>query len=155
MNSPHLLILLGGVAGILVLASIIGAVLRLKLSPDGANPVIENLIARINAWWVMVILMSIAFVAGKTGVVLLFALCSFAALREFLSLTTYSRSDHLSLAASFFIVLPFQYWLILTDWYGLYSIYVPVYVFLLLPVVSALRGNPTNFLIRVSEMQWA
>ena len=155
MTSPHLLWLLGGVAGILVLASLASAGLRLRLAPDGGNPVIENLEARINAWWVMVILLAIAFLAGRTGVVLLFALCSFAALREFLTLTTHAREDHLSLAACFFVVLPFQYWLILTDWYGLYSIFVPVYVFLLLPVLSALRGNPTNFLVRVSETQWA
>lgn len=155
MTSPHLLWLLSGVAGILVLASLVGEALRLRLSPDGDNPVIDNLNARINAWWVMVILLAIAFLAGRTGVILLFALCSFAALREFLTLTTHSREDHLSLAACFFIVLPFQYWLILTDWYGLYSIFVPVYVFLLLPVVSALRGNPKDFLVRVSETQWA
>ncbi len=155
MTSPHLLWLLGGVAGILILALVIGAVLRSRVAPGTSNPVIDNLVTRINAWWVMVILLSIAFIAGKTGVILLFALCSFAALREFLTLTTSSRADHLSLAASFFIVLPFQYWLILTDWYGLYSIYVPVYVFLLLPVISALRGTPQNFLVRVSETQWA
>jgi len=155
MISPHLVWLLSGVAGILVLASLGCAILKLRLSTDGDNPVIENLNARINAWWVMVILLGIAFLAGRTGVILLFALCSFAALREFLTLTTHTREDHLSLAACFFIVLPFQYWLILADWYGLYSIFVPVYVFLLLPVVSALRGNPKDFLVRVSETQWA
>jgi phosphatidate cytidylyltransferase len=155
MNSPHLVWLLGGVAFILVLASLVGAVLRLRLSPDGTNAVIENLNARINAWWAMVILLGLAFLAGKTGVILLFALCSFAALREFLSLTTHSREDHWSLVASFFIVLPFQYYLIAIDWYGLYSVYVPVYVFLLLPVISALRGNPKDFLVRAAETQWA
>lgn len=154
MTSPHLMWLLSGVAGILVVASLVGAILKHQLAPDAENPVIDNLNARINAWWVMVILLAVAFVAGRTGVVLLFALCSFAALREFLTLTTHSKEDHLSLAACFFIVLPFQYWLILTDWYGLYSIFIPVYVFLLLPVVSALRGNPRDFLVRVAETQW-
>jgi phosphatidate cytidylyltransferase len=103
----------------------------------------------------MVVLLSIAFLAGRTGVILLFALCSFAALREFLTLTTHSREDHWSLLACFFLVLPLQYYLILIDWYGLYSVFVPVYVFLLLPVLSALRGNPKDFLVRVSETQWA
>ena len=155
MTSPHLLWLLSGVAGILILSSITGALLKRRLSPDGSNPVIDNLNARINAWWVMVILLASAFLAGRTGVIVQFALCSFAALREFLTLTTHSREDHWSLAASFFVVLPFQYWLVLTDWYGLYSVYIPVYVFLLLPVISALRGNPKDFLVRVSETQWA
>lgn len=155
MTSPHLAWLLGGVGAILVLASIVGEVLRLRLSPQGENPVIENLNARITAWWVMVILLAIAFVAGKAGVVVLFALASFAALREFLTLTTHNRADHWSLLACFFLVLPLQYYFVLIDWYGMYSVFIPVYVFLLLPVLSALMGDARNFLVRVSETQWA
>jgi phosphatidate cytidylyltransferase len=155
MTSPHLLWLLAGVGTILVLASVIGEILRARLSPAGENPVIENLNARINAWWVMVICLALAFIAGKPGVVLLFALCSFAALREFLTLTTHNRADHWSLVACFFLILPLQYAFLATDWYGMYSIFIPVYAFLLLPVVSALRGSTTDFLIRVSETQWA
>jgi phosphatidate cytidylyltransferase len=155
MTSPHLLWLLAGVGTILVLASIVGEVLRARLSPAGENPVIENLNARINAWWVMVICLALAFIAGKPGVVLLFALCSFAALREFLTLTTHNRADHWSLVACFFLILPLQYAFLATDWYGMYSIFIPVYAFLLLPVVSALRGSTKDFLIRVSETQWA
>ncbi len=155
MSSPHLLWLLAGVGTILVLASVIGEVLRARLSPAGENPVIENLNARINAWWVMVICLALAFIAGKPGVVLLFALCSFAALREFLTLTTHNRADHWSLVACFFLILPLQYWFLATDWYGMYSIFIPVYAFLLLPVVSALRGSTKDFLVRVSETQWA
>jgi phosphatidate cytidylyltransferase len=155
MTSPHLLWLLAGVGGILVVASIIGEILRARLSPAGQNPVIENLNARINAWWVMVICLALAFIADKPGVVLLFALCSFAALREFLTLTAHNRADHWSLVACFFLILPLQYWFLATDWYGMYSIFIPVYAFLLLPVVSALRGSTKDFLIRVSETQWA
>jgi phosphatidate cytidylyltransferase len=155
MTSPHLLWLLGGVGGILVLASIVGEVLRQRVSPGGENPVIENLNARIAAWWVMVFLLAIAFIAGKTGVVLLFALASFAALREFLTLTACNRADHWALLACFFLILPLQYWFVLTDWYGMYAVFVPVYAFLLLPVLSALRGSPKDFLVRVSETQWA
>jgi phosphatidate cytidylyltransferase len=155
MTSPHLLWLLSGAGAILVIASIVGEVLRQRLSPTGANPVIENLNARIASWWVMVIMLGLAFIAGKPGVVILFALCSFAALREFLTLTTHNRADHWSLLACFFLILPLQYYFLMIDWYGMYAIFVPVYAFLLLPVVSALRGSTKDFLIRVSETQWA
>ncbi len=155
MTSPHLLWLLAGIGGLLILASVLGEILRSRLSPQGENPVIENLNARISAWWVMVILLAIAFLAGKPGVVVLLALASFAALREFLSLTHYNRADHWSLVACFFLVVPLQYYFILIDWYGMYSVFIPVYVFLLLPVVSALHGSTRDFLVRVSEKQWA
>jgi phosphatidate cytidylyltransferase len=155
MTSPHLFWLLSGVGGILVLATLVGQVLRTRVAPDGSNPVIENLNARIAAWWGMVALLSVAFLAGRTGVIILFALLSFAALREFLSLTAKSTADHWSLAAAFFLILPLQYWLIWIDWYGFYAIFVPVYVFLLLPVVSALNGSTKAFLVRIAETQWA
>ncbi len=155
MTSPHLLWLLGGVALILILATAIGQTLRNRIAPDGSNTVIENLNARIAAWWGMVALLSIAFLAGRAGVILLFALLSFAALREFLSLTAKTTADHWALAAAFFLILPLQYWLIWIDWYGFYAIFVPVYVFLLLPVVSALSGSTQKFLVRIAETQWA
>lgn len=152
---PQLLTLLAGVGGLLVLATVIGQFLRMRYSADGGNSVIENLNARILSWWGMVALLGLSFLMGRAGVVVLFALCSFAALREFLTLTTTTRADHWALVASFFVVLPLQYWLVWTDWYGLYSIMIPVYAFLLLPIVSAVRGSTEGFLVRVSETQWA
>lgn len=150
---PELLTLLAGVGAVLVLASVIGAILARRYPGD--NPVVANLNARIKAWWGMVVALGLAFLAGRTGVVLLFALLSFAALREFLTLTRKSRADHWSLALAFFVVLPVQYWLVWSDWYGLFSIFIPVYAFLLMPIVSALRGETGHFLLRVAETQWA
>lgn len=147
--------LLAGLAGVLVLASAVGAGLRRRLSPDGSDPVVENLNARIKAWWVMVGLMAVAFLGGRPGVIVLFALCSFAALREFVTLMRTRRGDHAALAATFFVVLPAQYWLVWADWYGLYSVFIPVYAFLLIPMVAALPGDTERFLPRVAEVQWA
>ncbi len=61
---------------------------------------IDNLNARIKAWWVMVLVIGLAFVFGRTGVILLFAFISFFALREFITLTYTRRADHLALAAA-------------------------------------------------------
>ncbi|CTQ49256.1 phosphatidate cytidylyltransferase [Jannaschia donghaensis] len=152
---PDLVILLSWIVGLLIVASVIGGILEKTYSADGQNEAIENLTARIRAWWGMVILIGIAFLAGRTGVVILFALCSFAALREFVTLTNVRRSDHWTLIIAFFVVIPFQYWLIWAGEYGIYSIYIPVYCFLLAPIISALRGETDNFLIRVAEVQWA
>ncbi len=154
-NSPQLLYLLAGVGAILAMATALGQVLRLRYSPDGTNAVIDNLNARILSWWGMVALLALAFLAGRTGVIVLFALCSFAALREFLTLTNTTRADHWALVVAFFVALPLQYWFVWTDWYGLYSIFIPVYAFLFLPIIAAIRGSADSFLARVSETQWA
>ncbi|SFG39489.1 phosphatidate cytidylyltransferase [Sulfitobacter dubius] len=149
----HFIILLGLVLTVLLIAT--GAAQLLKRRAGADNLTIQNLTARINAWWVMVAIMAIAFVAGTAGVVILFAICSFAALREFLTLTNTAAADHWALAAAVFIVLPLQYLSVGMGWYGFYSIFIPVYAFLLMPILSTLRGQSENFLIRVSEAQWA
>ncbi|MGE0714323.1 MAG: phosphatidate cytidylyltransferase [Alphaproteobacteria bacterium] len=143
--------LFAGIVAVLAIASAVGFVLERRL---GATATIDNLNARIRAWWVMVALIGGAIWIGHTGVVLLFALASFAALREFVTLTPTRRGDHWALAAAFFVVLPLQYWLIGIEWYGLYSIFIPVWVFLLLPVAAALRGDTQRFMARVAELQW-
>lgn len=150
-----LLTVIAGIGGILIFASILGWLLARRYSPHGENSAIENLNDRIRAWWVMALSLSLAFLGGHAGVTLLFLLCSFAALREFMTLTNATRADHNTLAAAFFVVLPVQFWLIWINWYGLFSIFIPVYVFLLLPIVSALAGETRNYLIRIAEMQWA
>jgi phosphatidate cytidylyltransferase len=157
MNAPYadLLTLLGGLAAVLVAASAIGYVLQLRLSPDGSNAVIENLNDRIYAWWAMVAAIGIALIFGRTGAVLLFAFASFAALREFVTLTNTRRADHWALATAFFIVLPVHYYFIWAGRTGMYSIFIPVYAFLLMPIISALRGDKDRFLIRIAELQWA
>jgi len=154
MTDPVLLRLLLGTGGVLLVSTFAGAWLRRRFSADGTNAAVENFNTRVSAWWVMVIFVGAAFLLGRTTLILLFALISFSALREFLTLTSKARGDHLALAAAFFIVLPLQYWLVGINWYGLFTILIPVYAFLFLPVVSALSGAPRNFLTRVSETQW-
>jgi hypothetical protein len=60
----------------------------------------------------------------------------------------------MALAVAFFVVLPLQYYLVWIDWYGLYSVFIPVYVFLLLATIAALRQDTKNFMGRVAETQW-
>ena len=148
------LLLFGGVLAVLVVASIVGFALARRHASSAPNPTIDNLNSRIKAWWLMVIVIGLAFAFGKAGVIILFALASLAALREFITLTPTRRGDHAALAVGFFVVLPLQYYLIWIEWYGLYSIFIPVYAFLLLPIIVAVRGDTRDFMGRVAEIQW-
>jgi phosphatidate cytidylyltransferase len=144
----------GGIFGILALASLIGFLLKYRLAPKSAHAVIDNLNARINAWWVMIVLIGAAVWIGKAGVIALFAFISFQSLREFVSLTHTRRGDHRALMWCFFFFLPLQYYLIASGWYGFFSILIPVYAFLLLPISSSLGRDTTRFLERTATVQW-
>jgi phosphatidate cytidylyltransferase len=148
------LVLFLGIGCVLAAASLAGYLLA-RRAGDIPNPVVNNLNQRIKAWWVMVLLIGVAFLFGKFGVILLFAIASFTALREFITLTETRRGDHYVLVIAFFIILPVQYVLIAIDWYGLYSIFIPVYAFLLMPIVAAIRADTTRYMERVAVAQWA
>lgn len=138
---------------ILVLASTLGFVLKQRV---GAQPhaVIDNLNTRINAWWVMLSVLGAAILLGKTALIILFALISLFALREFITLLPTRRSDYFALLIAFYVVIPYQYYLIYTDWYGLYSIFIPLYVFLLIPIATLKQEDTTHFLERSAKIQW-
>src|SRR6185312_6573929 len=101
---------------------------------ERARATVENLKARVNAWWVMIIVLAIAFTLGKTATLILFAFISFFALREFITLTPTRPSDYLP--------LPF-------------AIFIPVYGFLLLPAAATLAADTHEFLERNAKIQWA
>lgn len=148
---PALIWLFAGVAVILLAGSAAG--LWLRRNRPGA--VTENLVARVNAWWVMVAVLTVAFWAGPLGVIALFALLSLGALREFLVLTAQTPADRLVQILTLAIALPVQYWLIWDGWYGLYAIFIPVYAFLALTILTALMGDTTGFLARIAALHLA
>ncbi|WP_162125890.1 phosphatidate cytidylyltransferase [Pseudoxanthomonas wuyuanensis] len=141
---------IGGVIALLLVASGIGWLLGRR--KPGA--VVDNLNARIRAWWVMAAVLVACFLLGKVATLVLYGLLSFFALREFVTLTPTRRGDHLALCLCFYVAIPLQYWLIGTDWYGLFVMCIPVYGFLLLPAVSALSGDTEQFLERNTKIQW-
>ena len=146
--------LFGGVAGVLLLASGVGATLKRAVAHGRPHAVIDNLNDRVNAWWVMVAAIAAAFVFGRHGMLVLFGFISFHALREFITLLDTRRADHPAIAAAFFIALPLQYALAWSGWYGLFAVFIPVYAFLLLPILAVLGGDTQRFLERTAKVQW-
>ena len=147
--------LFGGLIITLIIASSIGYGLKFKVGFSTPHAVIDNLNARINAWWVMILIIFAAAALGFYGVIGLFFIISFMALREFLSLLYIRRGDHLALAACFYVILPLQYFLVAIDWFSMFTIFIPVYGFLFLPILSALLGDTAHFLDRSTKVQWA
>lgn len=155
MSPDHTLFnVFAAVFAALAVASGIAAILKWRLAPGASAAVIDNLNARINAWWWMVGVLAVAFWIGEGGIIVLFGLISFQALREFISLTHTRRGDHHALMWCFFFFLPAQYVLIASHWYGLFSILIPVYAFLLLPISATLCSDAERFLERAAKVQW-
>ena len=147
------------VFGFLAIASSAVLLLSLRDHPDGpAGDTRRQVLARANgilrSSWLMVIVFWVGWVSGETVATVLFGFVSFFALREFLTLSPTRRGDHRSLVLAFFVVLPLQYVLVATQHFDLFTVFIPVYVFLAIPVVSALVNDPRGFLERNAKLQW-
>ncbi|MDR2080715.1 MAG: phosphatidate cytidylyltransferase [Campylobacteraceae bacterium] len=150
MNSIAILFI--GIITALVFASIVGFALKIKAKEP--NAMIENLNARIYSWWIMTAIIGTAFILGYTAVIILFLLVSALALREFITITPVNQNDYYALLFAFYIVLPVQYIFVFIQWYGMFSIFIPVYVFLVLPILSSFKADVKNFLERCAKTQW-
>jgi phosphatidate cytidylyltransferase len=146
---PSLLWGLGGVLAALTLGMATAWILPL-VKPGGD---FANLRQRIVSWWVMIALLAAALVAGWPAVTALFAVISFIALREFLSLARMRPEDRLVVLASY-LAIPVSYGFIAADAYGFYLVFIPVYVFMFLPFLMACIGQTRNYLPSAATFHW-
>lgn len=147
------------VFGMLTLASLGSLVWSIRERGDDAQAEARQLALRdfnglLRTSWFMVAVFWIGWAAGERVATLLFAVVSFFVLREFITLSPTRRGDHRSLVLAFFVVLPVQYLLVVNERFDLFTVFIPVYVFLAIPVVSALANDPQRFLERNAKLQW-
>ena len=154
VRDPQLAWLFCGVLGVLIVATIAGSILRRTAKSDKAKATIDNLNARVRAWWKMCAIFALTLLVGRIGSLILFALLSLLALREYITLMPTRRADHRTLIWSFFFITPLQYCLIGIRWYGLFAIMIPTFVFLFIPLRIALTGDIAHFLERAAKIQF-
>ena len=146
------------VFGGLALAAGAASVLVHRLMARTADPVkltwIGQLNSRLQASWLILLLFAVGFALGEVALAVIFAVASFFALREFVALTPIKPADHIALAIAFYVAIPVQYVLVAIGWYQLYAVFIPVYLFLVLPVIMAWRHDTELYLQRVAKVQW-
>jgi phosphatidate cytidylyltransferase len=140
--------------GALLMASVALAMHGLRVQGEAGRTRHEGLLRDLGALWVGAVVFWVAWVSGTVGAMAVFGLLSFFLLREFITLVHTRRGDHRSLLLAFFAVLPLQYALAGSRSFDLFTVFVPVYVFLAIPVTAALAGDPGRFLERNAKIQW-
>ncbi|WP_336220278.1 phosphatidate cytidylyltransferase [Citrobacter amalonaticus] len=113
----------------------------------------RELTLRIRTWWLIVVVFSVALLSPTWLALTFFALVSFMAFKEFLTLTPSRQSDRMPLLWMF-IAIPVNYWLIGINWYGMFVVFIPVFVFLFLPVRMVITGDTQGFLRIASQLHW-
>jgi phosphatidate cytidylyltransferase len=140
--------------GVLALATAALSIHQMRRSDREMSARSLALLRDLQTLWAGSVAFWLAWISGPLGSTLLFGLISFLALREFITLAHTRRSDHRSLVLAFFVILPMQYLIVGLRGFDLFTVFIPVYVFLAIPIVSALAGDPERFLERNAKIQW-
>jgi phosphatidate cytidylyltransferase len=140
--------------GLLTIVSIVAYTRSLRERSPEVQEQFDRFLHDLRAVWLGAVLFWVSWALGSIVSTLLFGVLSFVALREFVTLTQTRRGDHRSLLLAFFVVLPLQYVIVGTQHFDLFSVFIPVYVFLAIPVVSAFGNDPQRFLERTAKIQW-
>lgn len=144
-----LLYVLAGVFAALVLATLLGQLLA-RAKPDKD---FRELNARIRSWWFMAGVFVLAIVLSRAVSLVFLGLMSFLALKEYLSLIPTRRADR-SVLLWAYLAVPLQYLWVWVDWYGMFIIFIPVYMFMLIPVRMVLHGQTEGFLRAAGTLHW-
>jgi phosphatidate cytidylyltransferase len=145
---------MGGIVAVLLLGSVAAGWLHVVVARRRPHAVIDNVIERVQSWWVIAAIMGLALWSGRTGVCVVFAFASWRALREFLPPVVEGRGNRAMVAGAFSLALPAQYLLV---WHGdarLLALPIPFYAFVLLPLVALLAGDARDLPRRLAPLQW-
>jgi phosphatidate cytidylyltransferase len=137
------------ILAVLVISSVIVAVLHAS-RPQGN---FSELAARTKAWWIMAAVFLGAIAVSNKISLVFFGFLSFWALKEYITLLKTRSADHRALVWAF-LAVPIQYLWIGMNWYGMFIIFIPVYMFLFLPVRLVLARETTGFVASASQIQW-
>ena len=144
------------VFGLLTVISISALVISLRDTHDDdlRTQKLKHFNHLLGTSWLMSAVFWVGWALGETAATVLFGFVAFLALREFITLSPTRQGDHRSLVLAFFVVLPIQFALVINQNFDLVTVFIPVYVFLAIPVVSALADDPQRFLERNAKLQW-
>lgn len=142
-------LVLAGILGLLVVASLVSWYLERK-GPPGKY---HELRQRVQSWWIMVGVFGVAIAIDRSLSIIFFGLVSFLALKEYLSLIPTRRADRRVLFWAY-LSIPVQYYWIYRGWYGMFIVFIPVWVMLLISARMVLIGETKDFLRAVGTIQW-
>lgn len=147
--SNELILVIFLIVGLLTFVSL-GLFVAGKIWPK-AN--LAELKSRTKSWWAMsAIFIGAVFISYKISYFFL-AFLSFIAFRELYSVLGFRNSDRKAIFLAL-LAVPIQYYLAYIGWYGAFITFIPVTMFLLLPIPMVLKGETQGITKSMALLQW-
>ena len=112
-----------------------------------------ELTQRIRSWWVMVSIFAVTMLLGNGLAYALIGLVCFIALKEYFSMIPTRRVDRRVIFWAY-ITIPIQFYCSYVGGDVMFMIFIPVYMFLFIPIRMILMGKTHHFLRSVGSIHW-
>jgi phosphatidate cytidylyltransferase len=108
---------------------------------------------RMTSWCWIVAIFATMLVVNRSISIVLFGFLSFLAFKEYISLIPTRLSDRRVLFWAY-LAIAIQYYWISIGWYVMFLIFVPIYMFLFLPMRMVIAGETEGFLKAIGTIHW-
>jgi phosphatidate cytidylyltransferase len=129
--------MLAVIGGVLVFATLLFWIWA-KLKPSN---LVTEMMLRTKSWWVMASIFVTAALVHPLISFTAFAFLSFLALRELSSISKNARTEDRSIVFVAYLAIPIQYFLAYMAWHSAFLMFIPVFMFALIPFLLVLRGQ--------------
>ncbi|MEZ6087300.1 MAG: phosphatidate cytidylyltransferase [Pirellulaceae bacterium] len=139
--------------GAIVLLLAVATAVVWRMRRRQPNRDLNELSLRIKTWWMIVGLFGFVLSISSTAAIVFLAFVSFLGLKEFLSIVPTRRADRRVMFWAY-LAIPIQYWLVASQWYGMFIIFIPIYMFMWLPTRMVTIGETDGFLKAIGTLHW-
>lgn len=114
---------------------------------------VANFITRMKSFWIILILFTLAFCINKIVAFFFIMLISYLALKEYFSMIPTRRSDRRVLLWAY-LAIPINFYFLYTNWVVMFYLFVPLYMFILIPIRMVLIQETDGFLKSCGTIHW-
>ncbi|WP_072682750.1 phosphatidate cytidylyltransferase [Arcobacter sp. LA11] len=137
----------------IIFSILVFAFLVIKYLQKKNNKPYTELYDRTKSWFYMILIFAISVFLNDILAMIFFALLSYLALKEYFTLIPTRLTDRRIMFYGYLVII-FQYYLAYIQWYEVFIICIPVYLFLFLPFRQMLIGDTKGFINNTSKVQW-
>lgn len=113
----------------------------------------SNLKLRMKSWWIIVFFLSFIILGTKPVSFTAVGILCFLALKEFFSFIKVDMADRRLLFWAY-LAIPIEIYFLYINWIIMFYLFIPLYMFLFIPIRRVISGETENFIKTTGIIQW-
>ena len=149
--TPEVQKVIGGIFAVLILITAIFYAVRVT---KGSGKLINELIERTLSWWMILVGFTVTIFFSRFFATIALGFLAFVAFRELTSRLNLRLSDRRTLFLCY-CAIPFQFFVAYIEWYGMFIIFIPIIMFLVLAMRSVAQGDVKGITASLGIIHWS